>query len=127
MRWVSLLVLCGLLVLVGCTEDPTEPEPTPTPGPSFPIALELRIEGTEGLYYSGWYETNRWHHDVSGYVPDVYTASFDRQDGVFRAEMQKRSSGTSYLLRLVLNADGQTVETAETTAPWSIISITWSP
>lgn len=151
---LGLLILVGACaaILGGPTDAPTEPaeqqeQPTPDPTQQPEPASEptqepeptpdqeeanstvvVRVEGDQGLPFSGSYGNLDTQRSVDGAVPAEYEVDVDTgfmsMDSV-TATMQKNQQGPGELLVEIV-VDGETVKESNTTAEFGVVTVNWT-
>jgi hypothetical protein len=100
------------------------------PSGGDPDSLVLRISGTPGVQFSGNYTTPKGSQNFSGTLgttPTDYELGGEGVVGfnVITANVQKQGMGGT--LKVEILEDGQVVQSAETNATNTAVSVTYSP
>jgi hypothetical protein len=93
-------------------------------------SLVVRISGTPGLEFSGDYATPQGSQNISGTLgttPTDYKLGDESIAGVNVVTANVRKQGTYGTLKVEILENGRVVQSAETTAANSPVSVTYSP
>jgi hypothetical protein len=131
-HFIKIAGLFIFLISLCCTKA-TEPIPI------YPFDVDVRISGTDSLYFQGIYGNASTSIEVEDTIPTPvsigdpdyvqYISSIDNaQDEVFAHFRKLQASGTlTVQIGLPLNQDFELKEEASTTASYGSVSISWKP
>ncbi|MFZ2071509.1 MAG: CFI-box-CTERM domain-containing protein [Halobacteriota archaeon] len=88
-----------------------------------PYTVEIRVEGTSGLSFSGSYGDLGSQKSVDGTVPKTYTIENPEGD-IVSAVFQKQERGGELTVKLV--KDGKVVKSESTTAEYGVVSVSYA-
>lgn len=88
-----------------------------------PHAVEIQVEGTPGLSFSGSYGDAGSQKTVDGTVPETYTIE-ELEGGIVSAVFQKRGREGELMVKIV--KDGRVVQSESTTAEYGVVAISYS-
>ena len=85
-----------------------------------PYIVEIRVEGTSGIPFSGNYGDLGSSKSVDGTVPKTYTIE-DPEGDIISAVFQKQGKSGELIVKLV--KDGKVIKTESTTAEYGVVSV----
>ena len=85
-----------------------------------PYTVEIRVEGTWGIPFSGVYGDLGSSKSVDGTVPKTYTIE-DPEGDIISAVFQKQGKSGELIVKLV--KDGKVIKTESTTAEYGVVSV----
>src|SRR5918994_3043272 len=100
-----------------------------TPSGGITNSVVLRISGTSGVQFSGNYTTPQGSQDISGTLgpaPTDYKLGGEGVAGMSIVTVNVQKLGTYGTLKVEILEDGQVVQSAETNATNSAVSVTAS-
>lgn len=101
------------------------------PEPTYPITVDIRVNGTDSVAFAGEYGNNSDTTEVSGYVPegiDIYKeykiSIEDSLDEVFAFLYKEQSSGQ---LKVSFYVDDHLETWGATSESFDTVYVTWKP
>lgn len=85
-----------------------------------PYTVEIRVEGTSGIPFSGNYGDLGSQKSVDGTVPKTYTIN-DPEGDIISVVFQKQCKSGELIVKIV--KDGKVVKTESTTAEYGVVSV----